>query len=231
MSHFFKYCVAIAFSSLLSASANAVTTTYTDSTTFLAQLGASITDDYSAAGYVFYQSDAEMSAVLNETQYTATGFSELNTVFNSPADPHYCAGCNGSFLLNFQSTSVGNASGVFGVGFDFANVGSNVPYYAFVTFGNGSTLDVALPITLNFPDNGYFGITSDLRIASIAFGLSGGGTTQLGSFAIDNLTIGAASPVDAIPLPAGLPLFASGLGALGLLGWRSRRKNATARAD
>jgi hypothetical protein len=30
------------------------------------------------------------------------------------------------------------------------------------------------------------------------------------------------------PLPAALPLFASGLGALGLLGWRRKRKNATA---
>lgn len=29
------------------------------------------------------------------------------------------------------------------------------------------------------------------------------------------------------PLPAALPLFASGLGAMGLLGWRRKRKNAT----
>jgi hypothetical protein len=31
-----------------------------------------------------------------------------------------------------------------------------------------------------------------------------------------------------VPLPAALPLFATGLGALGLLGWRRKRKNATA---
>jgi len=30
------------------------------------------------------------------------------------------------------------------------------------------------------------------------------------------------------PLPAALPLFATGLGALGLLGWRRKRKSATA---
>jgi hypothetical protein len=30
--------------------------------------------------------------------------------------------------------------------------------------------------------------------------------------------------VDATPLPAALPLFATGLGALGLLGWRRRSK-------
>ena len=30
---------------------------------------------------------------------------------------------------------------------------------------------------------------------------------------------------DVVPLPAALPLFATGLGALGLLGWRRRRKS------
>jgi hypothetical protein len=30
------------------------------------------------------------------------------------------------------------------------------------------------------------------------------------------------------PLPAGLPLFASGLGVLGLLGWRGKRKSRAA---
>ena len=32
------------------------------------------------------------------------------------------------------------------------------------------------------------------------------------------------SPTSATPLPAALPLFATGLGALGLLGWRRKRK-------
>ena len=32
------------------------------------------------------------------------------------------------------------------------------------------------------------------------------------------------APVAAVPLPAALPLFATGLGALGLLGWRRKRK-------
>jgi len=35
---------------------------------------------------------------------------------------------------------------------------------------------------------------------------------------------------DTTPLPAALPLFATGLGALGLLGWRRKRKSAAALA-
>jgi hypothetical protein len=36
------------------------------------------------------------------------------------------------------------------------------------------------------------------------------------------------SPIFPTPVPAALPLFATGLGALGLLGWRRKRKAATA---
>jgi hypothetical protein len=32
------------------------------------------------------------------------------------------------------------------------------------------------------------------------------------------------TPVSSVPVPATLPLFATGLGALGLLGWRRKRK-------
>jgi hypothetical protein len=35
-------------------------------------------------------------------------------------------------------------------------------------------------------------------------------------------------PPTPTPLPPALPLFATGLGALGLLGWRRKRKNAAA---
>ena len=46
---------------------------------------------------------------------------------------------------------------------------------------------------------------------------------------VDDVSVTGAAP-SAVPLPAALPLFASGLGALGLLGWRRKRKNAAALA-
>jgi PEP-CTERM motif len=50
---------------------------------------------------------------------------------------------------------------------------------------------------------------------------AGGGNSNIG------LVTGFNDPAPT-PLPAALPLFTSGLGALGLLGWRKRRKAATA---
>jgi len=44
------------------------------------------------------------------------------------------------------------------------------------------------------------------------------------------LVTGAISDIAATPLPATLPLFVSGLGGLGLLGWRRKRKNSAALA-
>ena len=45
--------------------------------------------------------------------------------------------------------------------------------------------------------------------------------------ALDNVVI---TDLGQTPLPAALPLFAAGLGAMGLLGWRRKRKNAAALA-
>ena len=43
-------------------------------------------------------------------------------------------------------------------------------------------------------------------------------------FFVDTITI-TSTPTSVIPLPATLPLFVTGLGALGLLGWRRKRKS------
>jgi len=64
----------------------------------------------------------------------------------------------------------------------------------------------------------------------VTFAVSGGGTigsivlTDLGSAFEFGFT--TPPPVAATPLPAGLPLFATGLGSLGLLGWRRKRRKA-----
>lgn len=199
--------LAITLTGLLSASAYAAPTFYNNRITFSNQLATSVTDDYSKPGYVGIHNNAAMSAVLGETDYTSTGHLNWNLVFGAT----YCAGCNGSFQLDFTSTSVGNASGVFGVGMD---VLSNAGYHAFITYGDNSTLDIAVP-----GRSGFFGITAPELITSIHFGLANRGTTTGGYFQIDNLTIGSAG--QSVPEPTTL-LLAS----LALVGVGASRKRA-----
>src|SRR5215510_11857843 len=188
--------------------ASADTTFYTSESAFDAAIGTSITDTYDSPGYVpFFNievSDAQMNKVFGETRYTTTGFKNSNHLipifFDGPA---YCAGCNGSFILDFRHTSVGTSKGVYGVGFDFVNDGPpfGPQYTAFITFGDKSSVNELLPIqpSIGPTQPGFFGVTSDSLISSIALGLPDGGTTQFGFFAEDNLTIGA-SP-SAVPGP------------------------------
>jgi hypothetical protein len=184
-----------------------------------------VLDTYSDPGYTTGDSyngpdadiftDSAMSAVLGETDYTATGFGNTNIVLNQSLDAMYCAGCNGSFLLTFTSTSVGSASGVYGVSFDERN-NLDMPYVATVTFGDLSTADYALPIV------GFFGITSDELIRSIHIGLANGGTTMDGDFKLDDLRIAAHPDATAVPEEGAFQAVALGT-AIILLGLALRR--------
>ncbi len=172
--------------SLVAPTALAATPTYyNDAAAFNNDITSSVTDDYSNPGYVFIQSNAIMSGVIGETDYMTTGFNDLNIVGNAPQDPRYCAGCNGSFELSFQTTSVGNAMGVNGVGMMIETNSNQLPYFAFITFADGTTDEVQLPGPGNF-----WGVAAPERVERIHFGLTMGGTTTNGSFQIDDLIVG-----------------------------------------
>ena len=53
-------------------------------------------------------------------------------------------------------------------------------------------------------------------VAALYFGV--GSNDPSGNVLLEEITA-----VSAVPLPAALPLFATGLGALGLLGWRGKK--------
>jgi uncharacterized protein (TIGR03118 family) len=55
-------------------------------------------------------------------------------------------------------------------------------------------------------------------------GMNGGPNTLFFTDGINGEMNGLFGAIDPVPLPATLPLFASGLGALGLLGWRRKRR-------
>lgn len=194
------------------------TTQYTDRATFEAALGTIVLDDFEHPDYqhgdvsdganLDIHTNAHMSGILGETDYFTTGWTEWNFIVARAPGHRYCAGCNGSFRWSFTTTSVGSDSGVYGAGFDIVNNSPNLPYHAFVTFGDNTTLDVALP-----SGSSFWAITSKLDIRSIHLGLANGGSTRSGYIEIDNLTIGN------IPAPGVLVM----LGMAGLAHRRRRR--------
>ena len=75
--------------------------------------------------------------------------------------------------------------------------------------------------TVSNPYDSYFSLTYDGEHGIIQFGeVFQGSAYFVGGF--------FTSSVESTPLPAALPLFATGLGALGLVGWRRKCRNAAA---
>ncbi len=184
------------------------TMTYSDEHSFVVATGTKITDDFSNPNYIFQQSDAQMTGVLNETRYQSTTFPDTDLVEKTQFGNYdYCAGCNGGFNLFFDSTSIGNSSGVYGVGFQ---VGFNTnfdPAYTLVTFGDNTTELFALPRTYDF--SGYFGITSDKLIKEMSM-VEADGTVPPPNEGYWDLAISRLTIAD-VPEPGSLTMLATGL--------------------
>jgi len=112
------------------------------------------------------------------------------------------------------------------------NFGSDV-------FGDFTSTSITEPVNIGPPNgrvgfsvlgdwtpgtfSGFSGLTGESFPAEVTVSLNqtgGEGEAISGSFTFATTT---ESP-SAIPLPAALPLFATGIGGLGLLGWRRKRK-------
>jgi hypothetical protein len=94
-----------------------------------------------------------------------------------------------------------------------------VPYEAMRSSGLGDVISFVFATALTGSSGGfsiYTNATTYTDPPVIYYDSSG-----------DSVSGNALGPAST-PLPAALPLFASGLGALGLLGWRRKRKNAAA---
>jgi hypothetical protein len=116
------------------------------------------------------------------------------------------------------------------------SIGFPLPYDTIndTNFGNSFNVNASGQITsYDYIANSGGGFNYDLCLGD---GCSFMGNTSLtvflstmigGSRAVATSTITFTS-LTAVPLPAALPLFATGLGALGLLGWRRKRKALSA---
>jgi hypothetical protein len=94
----------------------------------------------------------------------------------------------------------------------------NVPFDLSYVGPESVSLDLAPRMNV-----GYTTGTLDLFVT-----LTNVSADPFGGFEISNSPITLDIPVGTTPIPAALPLFATGLGALGLFGWRRKRKNIAA---
>ena len=102
------------------------------------------------------------------------------------------------------------------------------PDFAFFGYQSGGTNLLELlfspaDFALLTNSNSFTGAPTGFNTAFTNVPTSGG----LLSFTdLSELLLSASSTGNETPLPAAFPLFAGGLGAMGLLGWRRKRKNA-----
>jgi hypothetical protein len=215
--------------------ANSATVTYTDSAAYFADAGPQSLQTFnrpisntatsirynnlvvSCSGSSFCTSFGTTGTASNISidglSIGVTSPSLLTFTFNSPVTSFgiYIAGL-GTILPGSTTLSIANSNGF------YANLFTNYS-------GTTTSFDTAL----------FAGLISDTKFTSVTLA----GTEVGDGIFFDNLSYGhspvviptfsaapALSDPIATPLPAALPLFATGLGVLGLLGWRRKRKNA-----
>lgn len=203
--------------------------TYLSREAWNASVGAQDIDDFTAGGYstgdVYndasfdVHTDANMSAVRGQTRFRGTAYADRSIVFGNS----YCSGCNGSFELAFDGTSLTTGGGVYGVGlvFEFGDSGGRFNgFTAFTTLADGATYNIQTPAT-----NGFIGFTSSTApIQSIHFGRPNGQPDFFAPSRILELAIAAAPATDltAVPEPGTLLLIGGGLALVAAL--RARRR-------
>jgi hypothetical protein len=150
--------------------------------------------------------------------YSLPGTITLTPYSVSPSNPIY----NGSF----QSLTQLVLDSTNGIAFGFQDVGEpqgNPSNYVAV-FQLSDSLFTSIALNADFSvttaiANALFGYYMPVTNAGVFSGYLLIGT-------LDSAVTFSANVVNATPLPAALPLFATGLGALGLFGWRRKRKAA-----
>jgi hypothetical protein len=155
--------------------------------------------EYSGTGNVGFQSDTTLN--LGGTCSSPCAISVVMTIAGT--GPTFNPSIPTGWEAGASTTVTDNLGGTS----SFAVSTSDFPGVYRETFG-GLLLASILPNTL------------DISTSSFAYILGGLGTVSY------SINISLPSGAYVTPLPAALPLFATGLGALALLGWHRRRKGA-----
>jgi hypothetical protein len=162
-----------------------------------------------------------------ETGSLGPWFASSGSPFVTSAEAHsgtYSAAAFGSDEIrqNFTATATSEIT-------DVSFWALNIPNGPFdqVTFDYQDGTSNSFVISSSSRTWTMFDVTSDLVVGETLTGFSIFGTSS-GPTYFDDFSILTTSTTT--PLPAALPLFATGLGAMGLFGWRRKRKAAASLA-
>jgi hypothetical protein len=177
------------------------------------------------ASPITYTESATVSGSLNGVSFT----NELLTLTGTGDTANVVTNGNPYNVLTTATfTLAGSGSGTFTVGLD---VFDNPSALSGTAGFQRATQSSDLLDTVNAAFVSY-GLTTSIGpiTGSPLFNPGLSFSTTAGPLILDSASAAAftanAGTVSAVPLPAALPLFATGLGALGLLGWRRKRKAA-----
>jgi len=208
-----------------------------------------LTNGVFAAPVTFAQFDLGNGLTYTDSGSAST-LTETSQVNLSCLDPG-CAGVGTAATLTLSSGGSGPAGSLFGGLIDVQSLGAgtltvtlDTPYQGetnFLTIGfsavqivggnGGSDFSIASTGTTSFSSDflNYTAVGFQLNSSDADPPLTIDGNGYLESFTADTTGSFYGTP-SATPLPPSLALFVSGLSAIGLLGWRRKRKNAATAA-
>ena len=128
---------------------------------------------------------------------------------------------SGAVLSGFSYIEVTLPANITAIGVDLMSTNPDGRPFQ-VLLANGETVVVNTPLR---PDRGFFGITTDVAIASIRFTTIASQTQPGGIPLLDNFSFGQAQP-RAVPEPATLVLLGTGLAGIAT---RARRRRKAAK--
>ena len=187
----------------------------------------------SPRGVVLSTPGTGLQVSANSGVATPTQFGNLNPIYPTnfePFSPQRLFTALGSNIVDVSffvpgSSNVAQTRG-FGVVFSDVDL-ANSTLLTFIGLNNQVLGTFSAPAIAGNETFSFLGVdfgsllVSRVRITSGNTAL-GFGINDPDVVAMDDFIYG--EPVGAVPLPSALPLFATGLGVLGLLGWRRKRK-------
>jgi PEP-CTERM motif-containing protein len=166
--------------------------------------------------------DGTLGTLTSPSQITAWTINQTFDTLRYPASISSPASPSNSTVTLTGNALTATATGLF---FNFSGSGGSLLEFASNNFFGGSG-----GISLQYCDATGNCLNQNLTVlhsfALMAFIDPGTSSTSSGVMESGTMIEIATAVPSSVPLPATLPFFATGLGVLGLLGWRRKRKNS-----